>query len=122
MFVLMAAVAEVVDANAKITRDFCVVHENGPLRSCRLEAPIYVWIWFQSKCTKLGTGCQSEWDFRKAEVPLANARRLSEMKGDYTGFRKRLARSELVSPGGVKWIASAASDMDQGQISCHSAK
>jgi hypothetical protein len=30
--------------------------------------------------TKLGTGCQSEWDFRKAEGFLVKARRLSEKK------------------------------------------
>jgi len=53
--------------------------------------------------TGSGTGCQSEWDFRKAEGALAKVRRLSEMK-DYTGFRKRLVTSELVSPGGIKWI------------------
>jgi hypothetical protein len=64
---------------------------------------------------------QSEWDFRKAEGSLTKASRLIEMKR-FTEFRKSLARSEPVSPGGIKWIASAASDMDQGQISCHSAK
>jgi len=51
---------------------------------------------------------------------LAKTSELSEKR--ITGFRESRARSEPVSPGAIKWIASAASDMDQGQISCHSAK
>ncbi len=38
MFVLMAAVAKVADVIAKITRDFCVVHEHGPCLSAQRPA------------------------------------------------------------------------------------
>jgi hypothetical protein len=41
-----------------------------------------------------------------AEGSLAKARRLSEKK-DTRDSEKSLARSELVSPGAIKWIASA---------------
>ena len=37
---------------------------------------------------------------------LAKARRLSKRE-IFTGFRKSLAKSELVSPGAIEWIESA---------------
>ena len=60
MFVLMATVAEVADVSTKIPQNSYIVRDQVPLGSCRLEAPIYVWIRFQSKFTKLRLGCQSE--------------------------------------------------------------
>lgn len=72
------------------------MHEHGPLRSCRLEAPIYVWIRFQSKCTKLGTGCQSEWGF---EGSLPKARRLSEKEKDTRDSEKVLPELNRLAQG-----------------------
>ena len=52
MFVLMATVAEVADVSTKIPQNSYIIRDQVPLGSCRLKAPIYVWIRFQSKCTK----------------------------------------------------------------------